>query len=159
MKNIIIRLIAIFGMLVIATSSNAAGVPGKNFGGFKPGKKFRFTVKQVISTQSVGTKVKPKVPVPEGIPKFRKGQRVDFKIGKSGELKGSGFAIAFVESTDTTNSYAKLPTSKTLSPNSASVFKDSKGKPVAATMTFYLYRVNGLKLSGLSVNLVAYVLE
>ncbi len=159
MKNIIIRLFAILGMLVIATNVHAAGVAGRNFGGFKPGKSITLTVKQVVSSQSTGAKVKSKVPVPDGIPKFKKGQKVDFKIGKSGELKGSGFSIAFVKSTDTTNSYAKQPTSKTPSPNCATIFKDSKGKPVAATMTFYLYRLNGLTLSGLSVNLVAYVLE
>lgn len=154
MKTISLQLILLCGSLLSATHAQAA-----TFGGFASGKKFTFTVQEAKSSQTIGTKVKANVPVPEGIPKFKKGQKVTFTVGKKGELTGPGFSIAFLNSSTNANSYAKLPSSKTVSPNGAAVFKDKSGKPLAATLTFYQYRISNYTANGLSVNLVGYVLK
>lgn len=145
--------------MLSATQAQAGGPASKTFGGFTSGKKFTFTVQEMTSSQTTGTKVKDKVAVPEGIPKFKPGQKVSFTIGKKGELTGPGFSIALLNSSSNANSYAKLPSSKTVSPNGAAVFKDAKGNPVAATMTFYQYRISNYTPNGLSINLVGYVLK
>ncbi|MEO5914370.1 MAG: hypothetical protein ABIS50_09070 [Luteolibacter sp.] len=156
MKTISLQLLLLCGSLLTVTQAQAGGPVSKTFGGFAAGKKFTLTVQEATSTKSVGTNVDNKVPVPEGIPKFKVGQKIAFTIGKKGELTGPNFSIALLNSTTNANSYAKQPTQKTVSPIIGSVFKDSSGKPVATTMTFYQYRITNYKLS---VNLVGYVLK
>lgn len=158
MKTISLQLLLLCGSLLSAPHAQAAPA-SKSFGGFASGKKFTFSVQEATSNQTIGTKVKTKVAVPEGIPRFTKGQKVTFRIGNKGELTGPGFSIAFLNSSTNANSYAKLPNSKTVSPNAATVFKDSAGKPVAATLTFYQYRISNYTPNGLSINLVGYVLK
>ncbi|MES2922085.1 MAG: hypothetical protein V4819_11090 [Verrucomicrobiota bacterium] len=159
MKTISLQLIVLCGSLLSATFAQAGGPASGSFGGFTAGKKFTFTVQQVKSNQTTGTRVKTNVPIPSGIPKFTKGQKVTFRIGSNGQLTGPGFSIAFLNSSTNANLYAKLPNSKTVSPNAASVFKDGSGKPVATTMTFYQYRISNYTPNGLSINLVGYVLK
>ena len=156
MKTITLRFIILCGCLISSGHANAGGPASKSFGGFNTGKLVTFTVQEATSTQAIGTTVKSKVPVPEGIPKFTKGQKVTFNIGKNGELTGPKFSIPLLNYSGKVNSYAKQPTQKTASPIAGSVFKDASGKPVAATLTFYQYRISSYKLS---VNLVGYVLN
>ena len=144
---------------VLPLSTLHAAPAGKLFGGFKSSQKFTLTVQEVTSSQSVGSKVKSTAPVPEGIPKFRKGQKVTVKIGKKGEWTGPGFSIPLLNSTSAVNSYSKQPTSKTVSPNVATVAKDSKGKPVATTMVFYRYRITDFTADSLTINRVGYILK
>lgn len=156
MKTLSLRLLILSVCLVSSVSSRAAGPVSKTFGGFTAGQKFSLTVQQATSSRAVGTKVESKVPVPDGVPKFKSKQAVKFTIGKKGELIGSGFSIPLLNTTTNTNSYAKQPTQTTASPINASVFKDIKGKPVGVALTFYQYRVTGTKLT---INLVGYVLK
>ena len=129
------------------------------FGGFSPGKKFTLTVQQVTSSQSVGTRTKPKAPIPPGIPLFRKGQKITFVVGKKGELQGPQFTIPFISASTNINSYAKLPNSRSPSPNIASVGKSPTGKPIGAALVFYLYRITGSNINSLSINQVGYVFQ
>lgn len=154
-------MLALFGASLPIAHVQAAGPASKNFGGFSSGKKFTLTVQSVSSSQTLGKKTLLKAPVPEGIPKFKAMQKIRFTIGSKGELKGSGFSIAYVGSSGNVNAYAKLPNYKTASPNSATVVKDSKGKPVEATLTFYLYRISAKNFTtdGLSINRVVYTLK
>lgn len=110
------------------------------------------------STVASGTKVETtKVPIPAGIPKYKLDQKVTFTIGSKGELvcpnvSGDKTVIPFVGSVSNANSYAKQATQSTPSPSIASIFKDSAGKPVGASLVFYLYRINGYKLVITRVN-------
>lgn len=159
MKTIPLQMLLVCSSLLPITQLQAAGPAGKKFGGLTAGKKFTLTVQEATSSQTRGTKVNHKAPIPDGIPKFTKGQKIKFAIGNKGELKGPGFSIAYLSSSANANSYAKLPSSKTVSPNGAAVFKSSTGQPVGATMTFYQYRISDYTPAGLSINLVGYVLK
>lgn len=157
-KKLLVPVAVLCGTLLPLSTLHAAPA-SKLFGGFKASQKFTLTVQEVTSTQSVGSKVKNGVPVPEGIPKFKKGQKVTVKIGKKGEWTGPGFSISLLNSTSAVNSYSKQPTSKTVSPNVATVAKDSKGKPVATTMVFYRYRITDFTVESLTINRVGYILK
>lgn len=161
MKTLLIPMLVLFGALLPIAQVQARGPASKNFGGLKSGTKFTLTVQSVSSAQTVGKKTKLKAPVPEGIPKFKAKQKIKFTIGKNGELKGPGLSIAYVGSSGSVNAYAKLPNYKTISPNNATVVKDSKGKPIGGTMTFYLYRISArdFTTNGLSINRVVYTLK
>ena len=156
MKTITLQFLILCGSLITMVSAQDVNPVSKTYGGFAVGKKFTLTVQTANSSKSVGTDVETKVPIPEGIPRFKVGQKVTFTIGRNGELTGPDFSIAYLNSTSIANSYAKQPTQKTASPVSGAVFKDSSGKPIATTITFYQYRVTNYKLS---VNLVGYVLK
>jgi hypothetical protein len=152
MKTIALQLLILCGSLVVTLPAQAEAAPVKTFGGFAPGRKITLTVQQMSSTVASGTQLDTsKVPVPEGIPKYKLGQKVTFTIGTKGELicpnvSGNKTLISFLGSVSNANSYAKQATQKTPSPSIASIFKDSAGKPVGASLTFYLYRINGYKL-------------
>lgn len=159
MKKLIVQFVVLCGALLPLTQAQAGGPASKNFGGFSPGKRFTMTVESVTSSQSIGKKSKTSVPIPTGIPSFKKGQTVKFTIGKKGELTAPGFSIPLLNSSARINSYAKLPNINSLSPNGAGVFKDSSGKPVGSTLIFYKYRIDGFTASGLTINQVSYVLK
>lgn len=156
MKSRILQSVILCTTLIAASHADARGPASKSFGGFSTGKLVTLTVREVTSTQAIGSSVKSKVPIPESIPKFAEGQKVTFSVGRKGELTGPKFSIPFLNFSGNVNSYAKQPTQNTASPITGSVFKDSKGKPVAATLTFYQYRITDYRLS---VNLVGYVLN
>lgn len=159
MKKQLVQFIVICATLLPLAQAHAGGPASKTFGGFLAGKKFTMTVQSVTSSQSVGRKTKASVPIPSGIPNFKKGQSVKFIIGKYGELTAPGFSIPLLNSSAIINSYAKLPNITSLSPNGASVVKDSSGKPVGSALTFYKYRIDGFTASGLTINQVSYVLK
>ncbi|RYD82713.1 MAG: hypothetical protein EOP84_09000 [Verrucomicrobiaceae bacterium] len=138
---------------------HAASPASKTFGGFKPSQKFTLTVQEVTSTQAVGTKVKNGAKIPEGIPSFKKGQKITVKIESKGEWTGPGFSIPLLNSSTAVNSYAKQPTSKTVSPVVATVIKSSSGKPAGGSMVFYQYRISEYSLSNLTINRVGYILK
>jgi hypothetical protein len=153
------RSLVLCGVLFPFSQLQAGGPAGKTFGGFKARQKFTFTVQEVTSTQAIGTKFKTNAPIPEGIPKFRKGQKISVTIGNKGEWTGSGFSIPLLNSSTAINSYAKQPNSKSVSPVTATVAKGSTGKPVATTMVFYQYRITDYTASSLSINRVGYILK
>lgn len=164
MKKLIVQFVVLCGVLLPLTQAQAGGAASTTFGGFSPGKKFTMTVQSVTSSQSIGKKVKSSVPIPTGIPSFKKGQTVKFTIGKSGQLTFPAqnmptVSIPLLNSSSRINAYAKLPNITSLSPNGAGVYKDSSGKPVASTLIFYKYRIDGFTSSGLTINQVSYVLK
>ena len=159
MKQLLVQFIMLSGALLPLSQAQAAGPASKTFGGFLPGKKFTLTVQSFTSSQSVGTTTKMVVPIPTGIPKFRKGQTVKFTIGTKGQLTVAGFSMPLLSTSTTINSYAKLPNISSLSPNGAGVVKNGAGKPVGSTLIFYKYRIDGSTINGLTINQVSYVLN
>ena len=147
------------GAFALPSSVQAGGPASKTFGDLRAGQKFTFTVQSVISSQSFGNKKKATVPVPDGIPAFKTGQRVKFVIGRKGELTGPGFSIPLLGTSPSINSYAKLPDQSSPSPNGGGVSKNSAAMPVGATLIFYKYRGAGSTIQGLTINQVSYVLK
>lgn len=136
------------------------GLVSKTFGGFKPGLKFSFIVEDVSSSQAIGkSKVRRDVPIPSGIPKFKKGQTVKFRIGSKGQLSGCGFSLPFLYTSSDSNSYEILSSLNRLSSSGASVSKSSSGKPTGCSLVFYKYRVPGATVDQLTVNQVRYILQ
>lgn len=151
MKNLILQVIVCAGALLPLSQIQAA-----TYGGFAPGKTFTFTVKSVSSSKTVGTKVTANVPVPTGIPKFAKGQKVKFTIGSKGQLTGPGFSIPFKADAGTANNYVTVPTATKPSADSAIVFKSTAKVPTAASLHFFKVSISGFTAT---TNAVVYILQ
>ncbi|MES2440726.1 MAG: hypothetical protein V4584_16790 [Verrucomicrobiota bacterium] len=158
MKTLLTALVIAAGALLPAAQVQAAPVgkttqfAAKSFGGFAPGKKFTFIVGEVVSAKATLGGVNKKTPVPKGIPKFKKGQKVKFAIGSKGELKGPGFAIKFETDGGTANVYVNKPKkATTLQADTATVYKDSANQPVGVALSFFKSTGTGFKTTVYSV--------
>ncbi len=118
----------------------------KKYGNFKAGDEFTLKVKNVTIVSSNG-KIHPKMPT------FRKGQNIKFKIGKKGELTGSGFSINYAYITGDVHDYLSGGDPYKLI-GSAKVTKGT-GKPKAASVTFNLVVISG-PISGFGSYQVTY---
>jgi len=135
-----IALITILGMLLPVASLEAAPA-SKKFGGFTAGQKFKLTVTEKKSVKYKPGSGKKKVDVPNGIPDFSKGQTVTFTIGKSGQLKGSGFSIVYRDAENGENYYANEGRNGEV----ARVEKTKKNRPTEATLIFYKNGFSGIR--------------
>ena len=105
MKQLLLQTIACCAILLPFSQ-----VEAKTFGEFKPGKAFTLTVDQVISVKTVGFTYNTKAAIPAGVPKFKKGQKVKFKIGKKGQLTAKGLSIPYKSDAGTSNTYFVVTT-------------------------------------------------
>ncbi len=156
MKTLLLPLSVCATALLPLTQAQAADPAGaKRYGDFLPGKTFSFKVTNVTSAKATATGGTVKAPVPSGIPKFTKGQKVTFTIGAKGELKGPGFSTSFSTGSITSNSYVDKQSGGTV-PDQAIVFKNYKKQPEGVNLTF-----NKITIAGYSsaVHLVNYTLE
>ncbi len=119
----------------------------KNYGGLNPGKKFSFNVEEAIIAKASLTGSKRIKTAPKGIPNYKEGNKVKFKIGKKGELIGPGFKMKLLKGgvSAISNSYSSVAKNNgsTVSPNVATVYKNAKGKPIAVALTFYKIEIKG----------------
>jgi hypothetical protein len=92
MKNLLLKTIAICAILLPVNQAGA-----KNYGGFKPGETFTLKLDYRTSVKAVGTLVTDKQPIPAGIPNFKVGSKVEFTIGKNGQLTAKGLSMPFKE--------------------------------------------------------------
>ncbi|MES2475916.1 MAG: hypothetical protein V4640_09050 [Verrucomicrobiota bacterium] len=125
----------------------AASTEFKSIGGFPTGKKFTLKVEEAIFAKASLTGSGPLKKAPAGLPNYKKGQSIKFKIGNKGELIGPGFNMKLKDSSDVSNVYTsginkKLPTSQ---PNVAIVYKDSKGKAIGVALSFYKFNIKGFQ--------------
>lgn len=136
-----------------------ASVEAKTYGGFKPGKTFSFKVKEIISSQAVGLGgVAKKAPIPNSVPKFKKGQKVKFTITAKGGLQAKGLNIPFKSDGGTSNVYTKTTRKGLkLSNDSAIVYKGAKNKPTAVALSFV--RTDSSNPMQPKVNTVNYTLK
>lgn len=148
MKSFLLPAIIAVAALLPLQQSEAA-----KFGGFKNGKKFTLKVEEVISTKTTGFFGTPsKAPIPNGLPKFKKNQKVPFKIGKKGQLTAKGLSIAFTTDGGTSNVYNNQTTTASGSKTDTGiVYKDSKGQPSGVALTF-------IRITGAPFNLSTYSL-
>lgn len=124
----------------------------------KLNQKFKFKVTQFTSVQASATGQVKKVPIPGGVPKFKKGQKVNFKIDGKGNLTGPGFSIKFLgDSGALSASYANLPSKSNPDSQSGIVIVDSQtGKPDSVSVTFTKVTGSGF---GTKLTTVVYILE
>lgn len=155
MKKLLLKTIMLCAVLLPLSQVQAAGAPGKLYGGFAVGKKFKFTVTEVISAQASLTGVNKKVPVPNGIPKFKKGQTVKFKIAGKGQLSGPGLLLPFKADGGTSNTYMTVATAKNPKANVGIVYKNGS-KPTGVFLGFTKTSGSGF---GTKVTTVNYTLE
>lgn len=125
----------------------AASIEFKSFGGFPSGKQFTLKVEETIFAKASLTGSGPLKKAPAGLPNYKKGQNIKFKIGKKGELTGPGFSMKLEDSSDASNVYTsginkKSPTTR---PNVAIVYKDTKGKAIGVALSFYKFDIKGLQ--------------
>lgn len=142
MRTILLKLAVCSSVFFPISEVQAAGPMGKTYGGFTSGKKVTLTVSNVDSTK-LENFVSKKSPVPAGIPKLKKGQKVKFVIGKKGELTFPGISLAFDEDNGTSNAYVDLK-SKNFNANSADIFKDTKNNAAGAVLFLYKEKPGGL---------------
>ncbi len=156
----LLKTIMFCAVLLPLSQVQAAGAPGKTYGGFASGKKFKFTVSEVISAQATLTGASKKVPVPKGIPKFKKGQKVQFKIGKKGQLTGPGFQLPFKSDGGSANVYVTVVTKKNPKGNVGTVYKGQtkKGaiKPTGVALSFFKTTGSGF---GTKITSVYYIFK
>lgn len=154
MKTLLTALIVTCGAIVATPQASAAqfAKAAKKFGDFSVGQKFSFPVKEIVSAkQTLGGKP-VKTAVPSGIPKFKKGQKVQFTIGKKGELTGKGFSIKFKSDGGTSNAYANIPSQKKPQADTGIVFKTAANKPNAVALTFFKVELKGFQTTTTTVH-------
>ena len=151
MKKLLLQAIVCASVLLPFSVAEA-----KTYGGFKPGKTFTFTVKEVVSIKAVGFSKPVKAPVPSGVLKLTKGQKVQFKIGASGQLTAKGLSIPFKADGGSANVYTKVTTGAKPAADTAQVFKTSKNVPTAVSLSFVRASYAGFNTT---TNTVAYTLK
>jgi hypothetical protein len=153
MRKLLLK--ALMCCAVLLPLSQAQAAPGRLFGGFAAGKKFKFTVTNVISASASLSGYDATAPVPKGVPKFKKGQTVKFKIAGKGQLSGPGFLLPFKADGGTSNSYMTIVTAKNPKANVGIVYK-SGSKPTGVALTFIKATGSGF---GTKTTTVSYTLE
>lgn len=152
MKRFILPIASSFALL--SSTAFAAGPAGKTIGGFEPKTTFTLKVKKVVSTRTKNLNVKKNVPIPPSLPKFKKGDEIQFEIGKDGQLKGPGFSIDFKRAKRAVNLYAD----GTLKNGEAATVAKVGEEPevIGAVITFYKTHTSGFSFV---TNEVVYMLE
>lgn len=159
MKALLTAIVVASAAILPATSIQAAPAgktiefaAKKKFGDFTSGQKFTFTVDEVVSSKATLGGVNKKTPVPGGIPKFKKGQKVKFTIGSKGELKGPGFTIKFEADGGLSNVYVNKPKKGSTQADTATVYKNANNKPAGVALSFFKVTVKGFTPTVYSVH-------
>lgn len=112
----------------------------KDYGGLKPGDTFTLKVKKVTSTKKTGYfGQETKASVPGYVPKFRKGQKIRFKIGKKGQLTAKKLKIDYAHSDNKAieyNTYKEKNGGKKTFTKNAELTKKGK-KITGGTLSFF----------------------
>jgi hypothetical protein len=144
-------LIAVAALLPLQQSEAA------KVGGFNIGYKFHLKVDKVISTKIVGFQITPtKAPIPAGVPKYSRGNRIDFEVVSKGALKTSKFTLPFTSDAGTSNVYNKVVTGASPKTDTAIIYKGSTNVPTGGTLTFL--RISGTVFN-LTTSTVTYTLK
>ena len=150
MKKLLLQTLACAAVLLPFSQAQA-----KTYG-FKPGKTFTLTVDQIVSVKSVGFAVAKKAPIPAGIPKYKKGQKIKFKIGAKGQLIAKGLSIPFKADGGSSYVYNSVKTGMTTKADTATIYKDSNNKPTGAILNFIRTKYAGFSSTS---NTVTYTLK
>lgn len=167
MKTLLTALIVCFGtVLPHAHAQQVDAAPAvsstdfkkkKNYGGLDPGKSFKLEAGEpVIIKGSNPFDSKRIKKAPKGVPNFKEGKKIKFKIGKKGELTGPGFKMKLDRKSisDVSNLYTSGldPKNSSIQPSTAIVYKNFKGKPTGIALSFYKVQVKGTTPTVYTVN-------
>lgn len=152
MKQLLVKAIACAAVLLPLST-----VQAKTYGGWEPGKTFKFKVTEKISVKADLTNKPVKCPVPNGIPNYSKGDTIKFTIGPKGQLQGpDGLVLPFKQDGGSANVYETHATKTNPHANVGQVFKDAKNKPTAVTLEFFKVKIAGFSTTTYTVS---YALE
>ncbi|RYD73803.1 MAG: hypothetical protein EOP84_20970 [Verrucomicrobiaceae bacterium] len=141
MKQLITTAVIAFGFAATTTvhaapASQISSFATKTYGKFKPGYSFSLKVSEVTVIKTAGS-------VPSSVPKFKKGQKITFKIGKKGELTGPNkVKIAFQGTSANINEYLSRGADPLKLTSSGRIVRDTKGRASQGVITF---NINTLK--------------
>lgn len=120
----------------------------------KVGKTFEFKVKSMVSSKTDGSGFTPSgVPIPAGIPKYKIGKAITFKITKGNHLEWPDRSLPLYGDYDGYYSYSKLQTVEKPYPDVATVYVNAKDKPTGVMIYFYKKKASG------AIHTVEYQLE
>ena len=120
----------------------------------KIGKSFEFKVKSMVSSKSDGSGFTPSgVPIPRGIPKYKIGKTITFKVTKGNHLDWPDRSLPLYGDYDGYYSYGKLKTVEKPYPDVATVYVNAKDKPTGVIIYFYKKTKSG------AIHTVEYQLE
>ncbi len=163
MKTLLVTFIVSLGVIAATVpakaapaSQSATNFAQKTFGGFSPGKKFKLKIVEATAAIVDLDGGARKTSVPKGIPKFKKGDKITFKIGKKGELTGKGFKIKYQTGSDMAVSYVNEPTASKLDSQIGNVYINFKHQVQAADLVFIKFVRSGFTVKTYTVT---YVLE
>ena len=127
--------------VLLFTAGQAAA---KTYGGFSVRDTFKLKVASVTSTDQTGFSGTPEAtPVPAGIPNFKKGKVITFRIGAKGKLTArGGINIPFAHDTREVNEYNKSSGTTVAITHNAEIEKKRK-QAVAGTMSFFITDASG----------------
>ena len=152
MRNLLPTLVIACGALLpvatvqAAPASQLSEFAKKDFGGFKAGYKFTLKVKEVTI---IATSGKP----PGSIPKFKKGEKIAFKIGSKGELTGpKKVKIKFAGTTANIVEYSSIGKDPLKLSSSGRIAKGTNGKPQDGVITFNINVLKGFTPSSYQVS-------
>ncbi len=156
MRNLLPTIVVACGALLpvatvqAAPASQLSEFAAKTFGGFKAGYKFTLKVKEVTT---IATSGKP----PGSIPKFKKGEKINFKIGNKGELTGpKKVKIKFQGVSANINEYSSIGKDPLKLSSSGRISKGTTGKPEQGVITFNINTLSGFTPNSYQVS---YTLE
>ena len=130
--------------LVLAAALLPLASHAKDFGALKPGDKFTLTVRKMTSTKQLGYfGTEESAPVPRGVPNFKKGKKIRFKVGRKGQLIAGKLQIAFAhgdkKSVEFNSSEESADGMTTLTRNAEIAIK--RKKPSSGTLSFFSNRL------------------
>ncbi|MBL9157389.1 MAG: hypothetical protein JNJ70_07955 [Verrucomicrobiales bacterium] len=127
---------------VILFSTNPASA--KTYGGFSVRDTFKLKVASVTSTKQTGLAGVPAAsPIPAGIPSFKKGKVISFRIAAKGKLTArGGINIPFAHDTNDVNEYNKSSGTTVNITHNAEIEKKRR-EAVAGTMSFFITDASG----------------
>lgn len=82
-------------LAAILFSFTHAEAKGKKYGGFQVGDTFKLKVLLVSSATQTGMAPEVPAPIPAGVPRYKKNDVVEFKIGSRGKLLSKGIKIPY----------------------------------------------------------------
>jgi len=92
MNQSVLKFITLAAILFSFTHADAKG---KKYGGFQVGDTFKLKVLLVSSTTQTGMGAETPAPIPANVPKYKKNDVVEFKIGAGGKLLSKGIKIPY----------------------------------------------------------------
>jgi hypothetical protein len=149
MKHLLVSLLCAAASLL--PGSIHAAEPGNLL---KIGKSFEFKVKSRVSSKSgAGGFVPSGVPIPAGIPKYKIGKAITFKVTKGNFLEWPDRSLPLYGDYDGFYAYGKLKTAEKPYPDVVNVYVNAKDKPTGVIIYFYKKTKSG------DIHTVEYQLE